>query len=140
MRDDIRGLPLVVDPANSRAIAVATGDEGTGHPSKPASTKHAKGPATAGLVASNQLQLAIVGAPEPYSPDYTTWVLLFRRAGREIKSELSLPQTITQGKIVEWSERIILSSLSLDSGDVPVMPTPEPEADSEVIVRPRTAS
>lgn len=136
-RDDVRGLPLVVSPNGDLALTVATGDEGTGDPHRPASSKHPKGAATAMLVATNQLLLDLPGVEGARRPDFTTWVLLFRRAPGQIVAELSLPRTITrEGKIVEWEQRIMLTAIPLD-GDMATVRPVEPEPDAGVVVRPR---
>jgi hypothetical protein len=119
---DVQNYPTVVSPDGMLAVAVATGDEGTGRPEFTASTKYAKGSATALAVTVNQLDLFPSPAAFWTTPATVTWILLVRRDSDVVRAELSRPKLITEdGVIVDWSERVIL-------GEIPV--EPEPLADS----------
>lgn len=60
-----------------------------------------------------------------------TWILLHHRCGNEIRLELSRPNGFddTERFVTGWSERILLSAISLDNDPMP-MPMPQlPEDD-----------
>ncbi len=136
-----RGLPLVVRGDGLIAIAVASGDEGTGslEDSVIPSTRHPKGIATMEVVGRNQLlpfehipELAQSGTPT------STWLLLHYRKGDEVICELSHPVSIdSSGYVDEWDERIILTAIPLDPARMPVLDAPRVE--SEVVIRRREA-
>ncbi|MCX2778349.1 hypothetical protein [Microbulbifer thermotolerans] len=50
----------------------------------------------------------------------TTWVLLMHLATDEVRCELSLPSSISNGKINGWKERIILPSMPLDDDSIEI--------------------
>jgi hypothetical protein len=123
-RSEAGQLSTAVHPLGEIAIAVATGDEGTGLASALPRTKYPKGPATAAAVERNQLQLGlfeIENEPndETLPPGVVTWLLLISRSSDEVRCELSLPGRIgLDDRVEEWAERIILPS-------VPIGPTPD---------------
>ena len=98
-RSDENNYSLVINPAGNVAIAVATGDDATGHSDAIPTTKSSKGPSTLEAVTSNQIQLELpyvfppVPAPaRPANPDEQrmTWILLVHRAQNEVRCELSI--------------------------------------------------
>ena len=110
------GLPLVINPQIGVAIAVSTGDAGTGRADRDVRTKYGKGDATSVVLAQNEMQLEFdmgeaafrAKYPDTAKPRYATWYLLRRRVADVIHSELSLPMKIGEkGKITGWKERII---------------------------------
>lgn len=115
-----RGYATAVNPDETMAIAVASGDEGTGLEDGEPSTRSTKGPATVAAVAQNQL----VFFPDPDSPprvdpeqaaNMQTWLLLFYldEDREEVRLELSLPEGLDDdGYVVSWRERIILPRIS----------------------------
>jgi hypothetical protein len=131
-RSNERNYALAVDPAGTTAIAVATGNDGTGRAGATPSTNARKGPSTLEAVAVNQFQFSFMAeyqsapndAPSDENGHRTTWFLLIHRANNEVRCELSLPISIGEdGRIDAWRERILLGSTPLD-GDlaVPVPP------------------
>ena len=135
-RSDENNYSVVIDPAGRVAIAVATGDDGTGRADASPSTKAPKGPSTIGAVIANQLQLNFMDpeplpAPaKPVDPDdeQVTWVLLIHRAMNEVRYELSLPSSMAaDGHIDGWSERILLGSVPLDGDLVEIVPPTSPD-------------
>ena len=65
-------------------------------------------------------------------PDRATWVLLFHSDGKEIRAELSLPDSIGEdGHIDGWRERIILGAQPFDDEIAPATPDfgPDPTID-----------
>ncbi len=115
-RDDSKNYSTVVSPDKKIAIAVATGDEGTGHADKIPHTKYPKGSVTQDAVVQNQRSLFTDVEFQPKEINKVTWILLKTRIGEVIYSELSLPAVITKdGTIVSWDKRILLESLTFDS-------------------------
>lgn len=140
-RSDENNYSVVVDPAGRVAIAVATGDDGTGRADASPSTKAPKGPSTIDAVTANQLQLGFMDpdplpAPEkPADPSdkRVTWVLLIHRAMNEVRCELSLPSSMApDGHIDGWRERILLGSVPLDGELVEVVPPTSPDITIDV--------
>jgi hypothetical protein len=117
---DEENLALVVSPNGTMAIAVSTGDEGTGISYRDVKSKYPKGPATMAAVVRNR-QLDLFGDPQPDPGEPAsarrTWLLMRRRVDNKLFSELSLPQAIgDDGRVEEWSKRIILPPLDLEPG------------------------
>lgn len=132
-RSDEGNYPLVVNPAGNLAIAVASGDEGTGNPMSNPMTKSTKGPRTQSAIEVNQYQSSLFDAfpefeiPETSNNDRVTWILLqhYDQSKKEVRFELSLPSSYS-GKVDGWSERIILTALPFDPTTaipVPVLPS-----------------
>lgn len=111
-RRDVKNCPLAVNPDARMAIVVATGNEATGTPGNP-SNKFSKGPVLENAVDVNQLDL--FAEPVRKKNECVTWFLLTRANAKEARSELSLPETMQNGYVVLWRERIILPVVTLDS-------------------------
>lgn len=141
---DESNYSVVINPTGRIAIAVATGDEGTGNPKAFPSTKSLKGPNTAAAVTLNQQQLTLdlfdntarlrVAEPRPEPAEgRKTYLLLVYRGENELRCELSLPDQITEeGRVNGWSERIILDPISLDGEPLELTPSPQPDLDIDV--------
>lgn len=135
-RSDESNYSLVINPAGTVAIAVATGDDGTGRRDATPTTKSSKGPSTAEAVTTNQLQLDLpfvfppVQAPaRPASGEKQriTWIFLVHRAKGEVRCELSLPSSMgTDGRVDRWQERIILKAIPTDLEVMEITP-PQPQ-------------
>ena len=116
-------LSTCVDSTGAIAIAVATGDQGTGDRRAEPKTKYPRGPATAAAIERNKLQLGLFDTPAPPPVEQeqskvVTWLLLLARTPTEVHCEVSLPGQIgVDERIESWAERIILSP-------VPTEPTP----------------
>jgi|CXWL01.1.fsa_nt_gi hypothetical protein len=134
-RSDENNYSVVIDPTGRIAIAVATGDDGTGQAGATPSTKAPKGPSTSAAVNVNQLELdfrieltaleARTNPVEQSEARIVTWLLLMRRAPGEVRCELSLPSSMkADGHIDGWRERILLGSIPLDGDMVEVVPPP----------------
>lgn len=130
-RSDENNYSLVIDPSGRVAIAVSTGDDGTGRVETIPSTKASKGPSTIEAVNVNQIRFTF--GMEPTAPadavdrseERDTWILLIHRSLNEIRCELSLPSSVTvDGHIDGWRERILLGSIPLDGDLVEVVPPP----------------
>ena len=118
---NVRNYSTVVHPDGTHAIAVASGDSGTGLPDLIPSTRSEKGAETQSALNRNQLSFADIDKsfPLPIS-DATmqTWFLLYCADGeaQEIRLELSLPKFMTlQGHVNRWHERIFLEPIAFDS-------------------------
>jgi hypothetical protein len=118
VRSDERNFSIVVSPDRSYSIAVSTGDEATGDPSSPSSTKYAKGPLTVEAVERNGQLLLFKEMEPPEAEDSKvvgiTRILLVRKSGDSILSELSVPDKVVDGFVETWAERIILPTIELD--------------------------
>lgn len=135
-RSDENNYSVVVEPSGRIAIAVATGDDGTGRTECTPSTKASKGPSTADAVITNR-QMSLFTEPEsdpsPASvseqvDERVTWILLVCRSQDEVRCELSLPLSMgVDGKIDGWSERILLGPLPLGGDLVEVVPPTVPD-------------
>jgi hypothetical protein len=142
--DNPRNLARTVSPDRRVAIIATLGDAATGVPHVPPSTRYEKGIATVEAVSRNflQLTLPIDLGDEGYVDDddageTTTWVLLYTVTETEIRAELSLPDSMVDGFIDTWLERILLPPVPLQP---PVgVPTQRPAADPLVAVTRRTA-
>jgi hypothetical protein len=143
-RSTTRGYSTALRGDKRMAIAVSSGDEGTGVAGANPSTKQVKGPCTIAAVSSNAVQLelfpGLVLIPPPPSPDEIeclTWILLFRAPGAELRAELSLPVNMDEGgQIRAWRERIILPSQPLDTTFT--IPEPDFGPDVEIEIQRRT--
>jgi hypothetical protein len=115
---------LVINPERTIAIAVASGDLGTGDRMRDSSNRSPKGPHTARAVETNrQGDLFSELLPvEPIAGELVeTWILLHRVQGNEIRIELSRPNNFDEaGKITSWSERIVLGVIPLDEEGTPL--------------------
>jgi hypothetical protein len=133
-RSDDNNYSVVIDPGRRVAVAVATGDEGTGRIDATPSTKAPKGPSTNNAIIINKLQLSLFAEAEPEPPPATaddsadervTWILLIRRTAGEVRCELSLPYSMgIDGHIDDWRERILLGSVQLDGDLIEIAPPP----------------
>jgi hypothetical protein len=133
-RNDDVNYSRVVNEDLNIAIAVVTGDEGTGNPAVSPKTKYPKGPATQAAVNTNQGSLfpaAEILQPETESNNrWITWMLLRKRAGDTVFAELSLPSLMSKdGQVERWETRIILEPMTFepplfdaddDSGEPPI--------------------
>jgi len=121
------------------AITVASGDEATGVPYLQPTNRSKKGRNTMEAVEANQqLDLfdGLTVEQQGGVDESQTWVLLHytdKRIG-EIRIELSRPTAIdSDGRISDWSERIILGSIPLEDDLLEIEPPSDP--DIEITVR-----
>jgi hypothetical protein len=119
-RNDEGHFSSVVSPDGRTAIVVATGDEATGISGSTPKTKYPRGPATVAAIDSNRAQLKLFEPNEPI-PVKTetaakTWMLVRRRDGDVLLSELSLPIKINEADLVEgWATRLVLEPITIAS-------------------------
>jgi hypothetical protein len=141
--DNPRNLARTVSPDRRVAIITTLGDAATGIPHVLPSTRYEKGIATVEAVSRNFLQLTLpidLGDEEPVDTEIegtTTWVLLYHVSESEIRAELSLPDSMVDGYIDTWTERLILPPIPLEP--TPSLGTPQPAADPDILVARRTA-
>ncbi len=141
-RSDTNNYSLVIDPTDRIALAVSTGDDGTGLLHATPSTKSSKGPSTVAAINVNQLELKLdFGQTAPRTRDLSvqeegraiTWLLLICRGPGEMRCELSLPLSMNaNGFIDSWRERILLGSIPLDGEAVEITPVPAPDITVDV--------
>ena len=136
--DNPRNLARTVSPDRRVAVIATLGDAATGVGHVMPSTRYEKGVATVEAVSRNFLQLTLpidLGDEEPIDGDTegtTTWVLLYNVTDSEIRSELSLPDSMVDGYIDTWLERIILPPIALQA--TPVAVPAGPVAEPDVVV------
>jgi hypothetical protein len=115
--DNPRNLARTVRSDRRVALIATLGDAATGCPEVPPSTRYEKGIATAEAITRNfvQLSLPIDLDDEPVEEDFgtATWVLLYHVTDTEIRAELSLPDSMVDGYIDTWLERVILPPIPL---------------------------
>ena len=140
--DNPRNLARTVSPDRRVAVIATLGDPATGCPDVVPSTRYEKGIATVEAVNSNFLQLTLpidLGDEEPVDLDdggTATWVLLYHVTDAEIRAELSLPDSMVDGYIDTWMERIILPAMPVEAeAQVDAM---QPAVEPDVIVTRRT--
>lgn len=131
-RSDDNNYSRVISPTKQFAIAVCSGDEGTGRPDAMPSNKAPKGPSTMDAIAANQFQLGLP-LEFPTQPtsivstegmeELVTRILLVYRTTKEVRCELSLPSSIgIGGRIDNWRERILLGTIPLDGDLIEIAP------------------
>lgn len=131
--DDSGNTGAIVSPDGTISIVVASGDASVGRLGQSPRTKYPKGEVTHRRVRQN-VQLSLFEDPSGTSPESDseqshrqTWVLLQYPDGDHVRAELSCPRGIDEsGRISEWSERIILPDLPLDTHETWV-PGPDDE-------------
>lgn len=122
--DDAGNFSRTITPDGARAIVVATGTKGTGERYGTPVTRSPKGPRTLAAIKANVIQLelgpSLIPLAEPEKAEPQTWFWLLRHArtaegARRVYSELSLPSGLIRGgRIVAWSQRIIVPRLDID--------------------------
>lgn len=120
--DDPQNVARSVNPNGEFCVVVTTGARGTGREetSMP-ETKYPKGTGIAACVEANYTidfdpeDLAKLGIQStPCGSDIvTTWLLLFSLEEGQIWFELSLPESIVDGQITSWVERILFPPIDL---------------------------
>lgn len=142
--DDTGNVGAVVAPDGRTVIVVTSGDTGTGLRSHTPKTKYPKGEVTQRRVRQNlQLDLFEDLTAEPADDDVdeqlrTTWVLLQHPDGDVVRAELSCPMGVDDaGRINEWSDRIILPELPIDTHETWIDDDDEGDDQVDVPVTPR---
>ncbi len=136
--DNPRNLARTVSPDRQVAIIATLGDAATGVPHVRPSTRYEKGVATVEAVSRNFLQLSLpidLGDDGPVDADLdgaATWILLYNVTDTEIRAELSLPDSMVDGYIDTWLERIILPAIPLQPA--PTVTVAGPAVDPDVVV------
>jgi hypothetical protein len=117
--DNPRNLARTLSPDRQVALIATLGDSATGDPEVVPSTRYEKGIATAEAITRNFVQLSLPldldgdAAEEDGEGGTATWVLLYHVTEAEIRAELSLPDSMVDGYIDTWLERIILEPVPL---------------------------
>jgi hypothetical protein len=140
--DNPRNLARTVSPDRQVAVIATLGDAATGVPQVRPSTRYEKGIATVEAVSRNFVQLTLpmdVGGDQPVDPDMdgiATWILLYNVTESEIRAELSLPDSMVDGYIDTWLERIILAPIPLHA--TPSVTAAGPVVEPDLIITRRT--
>ena len=117
-KNDDGNFPTVVSPDGKIAIAVATGDAGTGKEEAIPKTKYPKGVAVEAAISRNLNSLfpeirAAAQVEKEKLDDKQTWILLKRREKDTVYAELSLPASLKiDEQVKEWLVRIILDPIT----------------------------
>lgn len=142
-----QNCPIIISADKSIAIVVMTGNSDTGKEFGNPTNQADKGAVLGAAVQRNvQYQLfenLAISELKKTECGTQLWVLLYHvesgaKGVKGIRTELSLPSDFQKKKIVDWSERIILSSIS-------TIPTPSitpslPVTPIEVIVERKTGT
>lgn len=117
--DNPRNLARTIHPSGDFAIVVATGDEWTALADHEAGPKHSRGFATEQAIHANGqlsfefgslIQVTRAGQAAGLG-GLRTWFLLYYAGEGAFQVELSLPEAIENGRITQWTERILLPAL-----------------------------
>jgi hypothetical protein len=117
--NDDHNFSRIVNPAETVAIIVATGDEHTGIATGEPRTRYPKGPETTAAVQAN-VQMALPGLAiarfERVSPlALETWIALLLTNDFECRYELSRPrQQDKEGRVIAWSDRILFPPVEIE--------------------------
>lgn len=137
-RQEVGSYALTAHEERGLAITVASGDEATGNPSAHPCNRSKKGRNTVEAIEANR-QLGLFEKLPPEIQDEAdgkqTWVLMHHTdtVRGEIRLELSRPLSIGKdGKISEWSERIILGSIPFDDDLVEIYPPSGPDIEIDI--------
>lgn len=138
VRQEVGGYASTVHEERGLAITVASGDEATGNPSAQPCNRSRKGRNTIEAIEANrQLELfdTLPAETQDEADGKQTWVLIHHTdiVRGEIRLEFSRPSNIGKdGKISEWSERIILGSIPFDDDLVEIYPPSGPDIEINI--------
>ncbi|HDS1558077.1 TPA: hypothetical protein QEL11_001939 [Stenotrophomonas maltophilia] len=138
IRQDVGSFPVTVNESLNLAIAVASGDEGTGNPYAHPSNRSKKGRNTVEAIEANRQMVLFEEFMQEIKDDAEgnqTWILMHHTdtSKGEIRFELSLPAEIgNDGKITSWSERILLGSIPFDDDLTEILEPGGPDIDIEI--------
>lgn len=98
-----KGLSTIVSPDGTMAIAVVSGDEGTGLVHGEPASRYSRGPATIEVIKENGQGVLFDVDP------LVTWFLLINSGTDGAHAELSQPEAVdSKGRVSEWKSRIVL--------------------------------
>lgn len=120
VRRDFKNFSTVVRPDDRVAIAVASGNDGTGDLSADVTTRSPKGAATEQAVDENlslPLDDRYVADNARPKVQTTTWFLLHARRDGQLLAELSRPKSIVGGYVQVWEPRIPLRMRPMGIGN-----------------------
>jgi hypothetical protein len=117
--NDDHNFSRIVNPKETVAIVVATGDEHTGIATGEPRTRYPKGPETTAAVKANvQMELpglAIAHFDAISPPTLETWIALLSYNEFECRYELSRPlEQDKEGRVIAWSDRIIFPPIDIE--------------------------
>jgi hypothetical protein len=125
VEDESDQLSKAVNRERRIAIVPATGSAKTGLPyyvaKRGPTTKYPRGERTIAAVERNsQLPLFLTAEDERQAePAFQTWMLLQHATAEEVRSELSLPASISAGGFISsWEERFILPPHDNEGGPI----------------------
>lgn len=140
---DRQNCPFSVSPDKNMSIIVMTGDPDTGKLRGEPRNQAEKGAVLGKAIEENrQYELFEKDAAHVWRSENKAgtqvWVLLYhvdqgKVGANEIRIELSLPKKFNGKRIVDWTERIILGTISLDS-EFTSLPETQPQSPIDVHV------
>ena len=117
-RLDPDGQPTLVHPGGKHCLITATGNVFTGVPYGTPSTKNPRGKTFRVAIDNNLTLFDEEEAALDESKIRETWVLLAHLDGDgKLRSEVSLPDSMTGSRISSWHTRILLPAIDLGSSD-----------------------
>jgi hypothetical protein len=141
--DHTSNFETVVSPDRTRAISVSTGDIETGkyNPPHEPKLKHAKGIMYQAAIDVNTWLFEDMALDAKRKTDRLLeahkrilWILLMRRDGDTVYSELSLPFKLTNGQVDGWKHRIILEPFEAEPLNDGVDDSDDDDGGSEIEV------
>ena len=138
-RRDIGSFSIVVNDELALAISVLSGDEAAGNAYANPANRSKKGRNTIDAIEVNRQADMFQDLLDEVSEDNQhrdTWMLLHHTDTilREVRMELSCPYEIGEdGKITEWSERILLGSIPFDDDIGDIDPLDGPDIDFDIM-------
>lgn len=132
------GVELCVHDALGIAIAVISGNAGTGSADRHPTTMNERGTVGRWIAESDQLCFPAPGFGGGAQPPSTcrTWLLLLRHTEERMYSELSLVAAIgSDGAITRWAERIILPPMEFGPVEREEVVEPTPEIEIDIVAR-----
>ena len=117
-RLDPDGQPTLVHPSGGHCLITATGNVFTGVPYETPSTKNPRGKTFRVAIDNNLTLFDEEDAALDVSKIRETWVLLAHLADDgKLRSEVSLPDSMTGSQISSWRTRILLPTIDPGSPD-----------------------
>lgn len=122
-----------ISPDGEWAVAISTGNSGTGVEGRESNFKHGRGTRTRQAVERTQISLFDLMFNEiPSVVLSKTWILLIARNRDYVFCEMKLPRLLdSDGRVEAWAERIIIPTIKL--GDTP-KESVKPDSGNEIVI------
>lgn len=134
-------LPRILNEELHVAVAVISGDDGTGLTHRIPKSKSPRGVQTVSFVRFNHWQGVLfpdLSVPEAEDSYVTYWLLIYSDGKGALRAEVSLPMGIdSESRLCAWKERILIGIPGPDAVGRKI-PEDEEPLDVEVIVKPKS--